>query len=178
MKAAAKRLIAAADFAKRIAKIRRLARQGAVDRALLDVDRMLAVWRDHPRLLVLKARLIQLSDSADGPSLDDARGALGRAAEMDAGYADAWTEWGFYLLNIQDDAKRAARKFDHAIEANTLALSEAIAGRMAAASDGAVELPARKRAELNKFLRVAEALVELQQRLRETVVGRNGRKSS
>ena len=51
--------------------------------ALALVDRLLVDWPDNTVLLVKRAQLIQLQESEDGPSLEEARAMLERAADLD-----------------------------------------------------------------------------------------------
>jgi hypothetical protein len=64
-----------------------------------------------PRLEVLKAICLQLSDDA---SLKEVEGALLRAIDLDDQYVDAFVELGWFRLNVLNDTERAAEAFDKA----------------------------------------------------------------
>lgn len=65
-----------------------------------------------PRLEVLKATCLQLSDDA---SLEEVEGTLLRAIELDDQYVDAFVELGWFLLNVLDDREKATVAFDKAL---------------------------------------------------------------
>lgn len=65
-----------------------------------------------PRLEVLKAICLQLSDDA---SLEEVEGALLRAVELDDQYVDAFVELGWFRLNVLNDTGKANEAFDRAL---------------------------------------------------------------
>jgi hypothetical protein len=94
-----------------LAKIDNLWKPGQFDKALALVDRMLDEWPDNPLLMIKKAQLIQLQEDENGPSLEEARAMLERAADLDEDCPLAANELGFFLLAVQDDAAAALDQF-------------------------------------------------------------------
>jgi tetratricopeptide (TPR) repeat protein len=146
-----------ADFKKRLSGIRRTAKSGKADRALVELDKMLKLWPDHPRLLVEKSRLIQLSDHGE---LEDVKQSLHRATEIDEDSPTPWIELGYYLLCINDQAQEAEERFEHAVELGLRQLIEAIAGKVYAILDQDDPLPARKLTDAAELLRIGQSLAE------------------
>jgi tetratricopeptide (TPR) repeat protein len=149
-----------AEFKRRFTAIRRTARNGNADRALIELQKMLETWPDHPRLLVLEATLIQLSECEDGPTLAEAKRALKRAIEVDDDSPTPWIELGYYLLVIDDRVEKAEERFDHAIELALRHLIEAITGKIYAILDQNDPLPAEKLSVAADLIRLGQMLAE------------------
>jgi tetratricopeptide (TPR) repeat protein len=116
-------------FKHGVAKARRDWQEGRYDVALEEVDRLLKEWPDNPQLLVMWADLIQLQEQTTGPSLEDAKAAYRRAAELEDEYPAALVELGHYLYTLEDDAKSANKTYEKAIVACRRLLIEALIGR-------------------------------------------------
>jgi tetratricopeptide (TPR) repeat protein len=117
------------SFKRGVAKARREWQAGRYDKSLAEVSRLLREWPDNPQLLVMWADLIQLQDDDQGPSLDDARSAYRRAAELDNQSPGALIELGHFCYAIDDNAPAAAKAFDKAIDLCKRLLIEALIGR-------------------------------------------------
>src|ERR1700736_5456006 len=79
-----------------LAKVRRDWQAGHYDRALAEVNRLLIEWPDNPHLLVMWADLIQLQEADDGPTLEEAKAAYRRAADLDSDSPAALIELGHF----------------------------------------------------------------------------------
>lgn len=79
-----------------IRTVRELARSGRTDEALALTSELLRAHGDCPYLLVVRARLVQLSSSDPSVTLEDAEACLLAALEIDAGYAPALEELAHY----------------------------------------------------------------------------------
>jgi hypothetical protein len=145
------------DFKKRLAGIRRAATNGNADRALVELDKMLKVWADHPCLLVEKSRLIQLSDHG---ALEDVKHLLKQVTEIDEDSPTPWIELGYYHLCIDDQAQKAEDKFEHAVELGLRQLIEAITGKIYAILDQDDPLPARKLTDAAELVRLGQSLAK------------------
>ena len=55
-----------------IGRVQAFWREGKYQQALNEVNDLIRNWADNPRLLVMRACLIQLQDNESGPSLEDA----------------------------------------------------------------------------------------------------------
>jgi hypothetical protein len=119
-----------------VSKARRLWGEGHRDRALSEVQRLLGVWPDNPRLLVMRAELTQLQDETDGiPSLEDAEADLIRAADLDDCAPDPLIELGYYNFVHHDDAKTASKHFEKAVSLGVDLLTQALVGHAEALSE-------------------------------------------
>jgi tetratricopeptide (TPR) repeat protein len=119
-----------------VSKALRLWREGRRDLALSQIDRLLEMWPDNPRLLVMRAKLIQLQDDVEGiPTLEDARSDLIRAAGLDEDSPDPLIELGHFLFAVQDDAKNASRYFDKAVHLSVDLLTQALVGHAQALAE-------------------------------------------
>jgi tetratricopeptide (TPR) repeat protein len=159
----------AVEFLKRgVSKARRLWRQGHVDRALSQVERLLEEWPDNPRLLVMRAELTQLQENVEGtPTLEDAKSDLIRAAGLDEDSPDPLIELGYFLFAVQDDAKTASRCFDKAVHLCVDLLTQALVGHAQALSELGQE------AKASASLMTACSLVaQYRSSVRETVLER------
>lgn len=147
-----------ADFKKSLGRVRRVAENGEVDRALAALEKMLNTWPDQPLLLLEKARLIQLSERG---SLAEAKRALKRATELGRFSADTWIELGFFLHCIDDRAGDAEGKFDKAIGLALRNLTEALAGKIDTVIEQATGLfPPARQAEMENVYRLAKFVLE------------------
>ncbi len=122
------------QFKQGVARIRRHWNAAAYDRALAEVDRLLQSWPDMPRLLVLRAELIQLSDES-APPLAEAQASLRRALDFDDQSLDALVEQGHFLLAVEDDANEASKSFAKAVTVGMRLLREALLGQAAALAE-------------------------------------------
>jgi tetratricopeptide (TPR) repeat protein len=116
-------------FKRGVAKARRDWQEGRYDVALEEVARLLKEWPDNPQLLVMWSDLIQLQEKTNGPSLEDAKGAYQRAADLEGAFPAALVELGHYVYAVEDDAKAANKIYDKAIVAGRRLLIEALLGR-------------------------------------------------
>jgi tetratricopeptide (TPR) repeat protein len=113
-----------------------LRREQRFDLALQDVTRLMELWPDHPRLLVLRAELIQLQGDEEGlPTLDDAKNDLKRAVALDPFSADALIELGYFLYAVEDDAKAAAKYFEKVVHLCVEQFTQALVGHAEALSE-------------------------------------------
>ncbi|MBI3823039.1 MAG: hypothetical protein HY289_10230 [Planctomycetes bacterium] len=117
------------------ARIRRNWRAGRFAQALAEVDRLLTEWPDNPSLLVAQADLIQLQDSEDGVSLEHAKAAYLRAAELDSESPGPLVELGHYLYAIDDEAGAASKAYAKAIRMCKSLLTEALVGQAKALTE-------------------------------------------
>src|SRR5262249_25621094 len=116
-------------FKRGVAKVRRDWKEGRYEVALAEVDRLLKEWPDNPQLLVMWADLIQLQEQANGSSLEGAKAAYRRAAELDGEGSPALVELGHFLYALEDDAKSASKAYEKAIVAYRRLLIEALLGK-------------------------------------------------
>ena len=118
-----------ASFKRGLAQVKREWQAGRYDRALSAVNRLLDDWPDNPRLLVAWADLVQLQDGANGPTLDEAKAAYQRSADLDDQSPAALTELGHFLYAVEDDAKAADQVFAKAAALSRRQLREALLAR-------------------------------------------------
>jgi len=123
------------SFKRGVAEVRHDLEHGKYERALARVAKLLQDWPDNPQLLVMWADLIQLQESDEGPSLDDARAALQRASELEGPSPAALIELGAYYYAVDDDPAAANKTFDKAIRLCKRLLIDAILGRAKALGD-------------------------------------------
>ncbi len=116
-------------FKRGVAKARREWQESRVDVALAEVDQLLAEWPDNPQLLVMWADLVQLQESKNGPTPEEAAAAYRRAADLEGDLPGALVELGHYIYSVEDDAKAAMKAFDKAILASRRLLIEALLGK-------------------------------------------------
>lgn len=109
-----------------LAKVRRDRQAGRFDQALATVGELLRDWPDQPRLLVLRAELIQLQEDEKAPGLDEAKADLQRAVELDEESPTALIELGRFLSAVEDDAGSAAKCFDKAASLCVRLLKDAL----------------------------------------------------
>jgi tetratricopeptide (TPR) repeat protein len=95
-------------------RIDNLWRPGGFAKALALVDRLLKQWPDNPLLLVKRAQLIQLQETEEGPSLEEAKASLERAVGLDEASPAPLIELGFFLFAVEDNAKAALPCFQKA----------------------------------------------------------------
>lgn len=81
-----------------------------------------------PRLAVLKAQCLQLSEDA---SLEDVETALNAAVSMDDEYVDGYLELGWFRLMVLDDPSGAKSSFRQAAELLAKRNEEAVEGLLA-----------------------------------------------
>ncbi|MBQ7252437.1 MAG: hypothetical protein IJS32_07540 [Kiritimatiellae bacterium] len=63
-----------------------------------------------PRLWVLRGMCLQMADSTELP-LDEAKKSFQHALDLDGQCLDAWIELGYYVLNVEDNAREAEAIF-------------------------------------------------------------------
>jgi predicted Zn-dependent protease len=97
--------------------------------ALTQVERLLEEWPSNPHLLVLRAELVQLQDTCEGPTLGQAKDDLERAVELDPDSPAPLIELGHFLLAIEDDAEAAVQCFQRAMNLCVRLLKDAQHGR-------------------------------------------------
>src|SRR4051812_46684863 len=96
-----------------LAKVRKLWEEEQYDQALARVEELLKTWPDNPPLLVFFAGLVQLQESTTH-TLEQAKAALVRAADLDEGSPDAALELGHFLDGVEDDPTAAVESFNQA----------------------------------------------------------------
>jgi len=109
-------------------EVRALVGTNDITNALALIERIEARRGYSPRLAVLKARCLQLSE---GASLEDVETALKTALSMDDEYVDAHLEMGWFRLMVLDDAEGAKPFFTKATDLLATLNSEAVRGMLA-----------------------------------------------
>jgi len=115
-----------ASFKRGLAKVQREWRARRYDRALVELDELLQDWPENPQLLIMRGQLIQLQEGSEGPSLEQAKAALKRAADLDQESPVALLELGHYLFAVEDNAEAAEKCFSKAIASCRQLLLEAL----------------------------------------------------
>jgi hypothetical protein len=123
------------SFKRGVAKARREWLAKRYDRALAQVDRLLEEWADNPQLLVMWADLVQLQGGEDGPTLEDAKAAYQRAADLDQPSPSALLELGHFHYAVEDDAEKATQFFAKAINLCKSQLRQALLGQAKALAE-------------------------------------------
>jgi tetratricopeptide (TPR) repeat protein len=113
-------------FKRGVARVRHLWLAKKYEDALAEVSRLLKDWPDNPHLLVMWADLVQLQDTEEGPTLEDAKAAYQRATELDPQAPEALMELGHYYFAIEDDAESAGKCYAKAITLCKQFLKEAL----------------------------------------------------
>jgi tetratricopeptide (TPR) repeat protein len=124
-----------AEFKRRLEKIRRLCDKKQHARAFEETTQLLKHTPDNPQILILWANLLQLQEEEKGPGLEEAKGALQRAVDLDDQSPSAWIELGYYLYALEDDNKAALKCFDEAVALARRLLKEALVGKVKALED-------------------------------------------
>lgn len=151
-----------------LSKARRLWRDGRLDLALSEVDRLLGEWPDQRHLLLMRARLTQLQDDIEGtPSLDDAESDLERAVQLDEQSPDSLIELGYFRFVHHDDAKGASKYFERAVHRCVDMLSQALVGR----AEALYELGREDKAS-NSLMTACSLAAQYRESLREDVLER------
>jgi tetratricopeptide (TPR) repeat protein len=114
-------------------RLQKRLRCGDVKSALLEIEALERTANLTPRLLVLKAMCLQLSEE-DGP-LEEVEIALRAALSMDDEYIDAHLELGWFLYAVQDQTSEGKKHFDEALHLLRKLNSEAIRGLLACAEE-------------------------------------------
>jgi hypothetical protein len=117
--------------------------------------------------LVLKAKCLQLHPSVDARLLNAAEESLLAATKLDPQYVPALVELGWYYLNVQDDARKAAERFDSALRIASAAAVEALVGLSKCVEEIEGEAAAREVLEIRSVLADA-VLTQDRQRLRRS----------
>lgn len=123
------------SYKQGVAKVRRNWLAGRFKHALAEVNRLLVEWPDNPFLLISLADLIQLQESDDGPTLQEAKAGNVRAMELDRESPAPLIELGHYQYVLDDDAAAASRSFAKAIRICKSMLTEALVGQAKALTE-------------------------------------------
>jgi tetratricopeptide (TPR) repeat protein len=118
-----------------LTKIHRDWQAGRYGRALAAIDELLQAWPDNPRLLIMRAQLIQLQANENAPALDQAKAALRRAVDLDEESPAALIELGHFLFAVDDNAAAASKCFTKAIALCKGLLKDALVGKAEALSE-------------------------------------------
>ena len=118
-------------------RIRRQIESKEIASALLEIREIEQTAKGSPRLAVLKAMCLQLSE-ADGP-LEDVHSALQQALLLNDEYVEAHLEMGWFLYAVQDQTKDAQEAFERALHLLRKQNSEVIRGLLACAEELAPE---------------------------------------
>ena|SRR5260370_38379095 len=123
------------SFEEGLDAIRRRWKHGDFVQALKEADRLLKRWPDNPRLLVMRASLIQLQESNQAPPLENAKKDLQRAVQLDDQSPFNLIELGHFQLAVEDDCQAARKTFDKAVRLCRSSLKEALLGQAEALSE-------------------------------------------
>jgi tetratricopeptide (TPR) repeat protein len=115
-------------FKQRLSAVSRLWAEAEYDKALAEVESLLATWPGNAHLHVLRASLIQLQDEASY-DLDEARQALQQAIELDQASPEAAIELGHYLDDVEDDPQAALKAYAEGVATARHALIEGLIGQ-------------------------------------------------
>lgn len=108
-----------------ILRAKQLAQAGQYPEALVEIARLEESECLTIDALLLKARILQLSD--DDGSLDEVEAVLKEALRLDP-TPQAHLEMGWFLLNVLDDPGNAHKSFEAALDAQVLVNTEILAG--------------------------------------------------
>lgn len=112
-----------------LSRVRRAWLDKQYARAFREVNRLRREWLDNPHLGVLWADLIQLQETDEGPSLEEAKAAYERAVALDPESPEPLIELGHCLNAVMDDTKAASKCFAKAIDLSKRLLGEALLGQ-------------------------------------------------
>src|SRR5207248_32513 len=110
-------------------------KEGKYQQALNQVNDLLRNWPDNPRLLVMRACLIQLQDNGNGPSLEDAKADLRRAILLDDQSPSPLLELAHFQLAVEDNPRVACKTFERVANLARALLKEALLGQADALSE-------------------------------------------
>ena len=132
-------------------RLRQKIRAKDIGSALLEIQELEQTVKMSPRLLVLKAMCLLLSEE-DGP-LEDVESALRAALSLDDEYVDAYLELGWFLYAVQDQTTEAQAAFDRALHVLRKLNCEVIRGLLACAEELTPEAsPEQLRTRLEELL--------------------------
>jgi Flp pilus assembly protein TadD len=116
-----------------LAKIGKLWKKQQFDRALAELEALIAARQDNAQLLVMRSQLIRLQEKEEGhPTLDDARNDLETAAALDEQSPIPLIELGYFHYVIDDDARAALPQFERATACCKRLLRESLLGQAGA----------------------------------------------
>jgi len=115
-----------------IARLRDLCDDDRFDEALAIIEQARPHEGCCADLLVWKSRCLQLSDNA---TLEDVEDTLREAIACDEEDVDAWTELGWFLLNVQDQAEKAHEAFLRALTIQAKTNTEVLVGLVKCAKE-------------------------------------------
>jgi hypothetical protein len=115
-------------FKQKLSAISRLWREKDFDAALVEVEALLKIWPGNAHLHVLWASLVQLQEEPKH-DLDEAKQALQQAVEFDKGGPAAAIELGYFLDNVEDDPRAAAKVYAEAVATARQLLLEGLIGQ-------------------------------------------------
>ncbi|MFO0964599.1 MAG: hypothetical protein U0793_03295 [Gemmataceae bacterium] len=143
----------ARTFKQRLATVSRRWEKEDYDHALAEVDRMREAWPGNAHLHILWASLVQLQETPMH-TLDDAKKALGQAAEFAPCSPAASIELGHFADSVEDDPRASVKFFSEAVTGARQLLIEGLTGQAKALS----QLGQRQ-----EFLRCVSQLLDLLQ---------------
>ena len=118
-----------------IGRVQAFWREGKYQQALNEVNDLVRNWADNPRLLVMRACLIQLQDNESGPSLEDAKADLQRAILLDDQSPSPLVELAHFQLAVEDNPRVACKTFERVANLTRVLLKEALLGQADALSE-------------------------------------------
>ncbi len=117
-----------AAFKQSLARASALQAKGDFDGALDIISEMRAAWPGNAHLHVLWAELVQLQETPTH-SLNDAKLALQNAMALDPRFAAGAVELAYFLDNVEDTPRGAAKVFEEAARVARRSLIEAQIGQ-------------------------------------------------
>ncbi len=115
-------------FKQKLSTVSRLWEAKEYDRALAEVEALLKAWPGNAHLLVVWASLVQLQEEPRH-QLGEAKQALLQAIELDKESPAAAIELGYFLDNVEDDPRAAAKVYAAAVAAARRLLIDGLIGQ-------------------------------------------------
>jgi len=115
-------------FKQKLATVSRLWEQQDYYNAFVEVQSMLKIWPGNAHLHILWASLIQLQEDTEH-ELNEAKGALLKAVDLDRGSPAASIELGYFLDSVEDDPTAAAKAFGEGVTTAREMLIEGLIGQ-------------------------------------------------
>jgi hypothetical protein len=115
-------------FKEKLASISRRRKEKDYDAALVEVESLLAAWPGNAHLHVIWASLVQLQEDPKY-GLKEAKGALKQVVELDRGSSAAAIELGYFLDNVEDDPRAAAKAYAEGVATARRVLIDGLIGR-------------------------------------------------
>jgi len=106
-------------------KLEELCADEHIEEALTMIERAQPDEGCRAELLVWKAKCLQLSDHA---TLEEVEDTLRAALAYDEDNVSAWTELGYFFLNVRDQAVEAQKAFLRALATQTRENTELVVG--------------------------------------------------